>query len=261
MKITIVQMEITDGNKELNLNKALDILSEISNQSNLPDMVCFPELFTSGYDLTKVSLLAESIPGPTIDKIAKITQGKFMVLGSILEKEGLDYYNTAFILNNKGVLIGKYRKTHLFSPMLEKDYLTAGNEIKTFIVPEWDDMKIGIAICYDLRFPELFRALALKGAKIVFVPSEFPSPKQKVWKTLLTARAIENQIFIIGINRVGQGKTDHFFGYSLVTNGIYIDHLEDFPEVKTFEIETDSLDELKSTLPLLKDRRDDIYQV
>ena len=251
-------MQILDGEKEKNLSNALTILESLSDLDNLPDIVCFPELFTTGYDLENVKKYAESIPGETIKKIISISKNKFVVIGTILERENDKFYNCAFILSKKGKVV-KYRKTHLFAPMLETDYLTPGNNISVFKMIDFNNLKVGIAICYDLRFPELFRKIALQGAQIIFVPSEFPSPKRNIWKTLLHARAIENQLFVVGVNRVGKGKSDEFFGYSLISNGDYIEHLGEDPEVKTFSIDLDSLQPIRKSLPLLKDRRPDLY--
>ncbi|MHA1490400.1 MAG: nitrilase-related carbon-nitrogen hydrolase [Promethearchaeota archaeon] len=261
LNIAIIQMQIWDGDKEKNLDNALKILESLTESNNPPDIVCLPELFTTGFDLRKVESYAEEIPGKTIEKILKISQNKFIVIGTILELEKGKYYNTAFILGKNGELIAKYRKVHLFSPMLEKEFITPGDNIKTHIISELNDLKVGIAICYDLRFPELFRIMALQGAEIIFVPSEFPSPKKKIWTTLLHARAIENQIYIIGVNRCGKGKSDDFFGYSLVSNGNYIDHLSDNAEVKVFTIDLNTLEPIRQKIPLLKDRRTDLYNL
>jgi len=257
--IAIIQMEIWDGDKENNLKNALEILRSLSEKSELPAIVCLPELFTTGYDLRNVEKYAESFPGDTIQKIVEISKNKFIVIGTILEVRDGKYYNTAFILGKNGQLIGKYSKVHLFSPMLEKEFLTPGDEILTFELPSLDNLKIGIAICYDIRFPEQFRLMALKGAQVIFVPSEFPRPKRKVWKTLLRSRAIENQFFVAAVNRVGRGKSDEFFGCSLVSNGDYTEYLGDNPENGIFTIDLDTLLPIREKIPLLKDRRTDLY--
>ena len=245
--------------KEKNLNNALKTLNSLSKLEKPPDIVCFPELFLTGYDLENVESQAEQIPGKTTQEISRISRNNFIVIGTILEEENNSFYNTAFILDKKGEITGKYRKVHLFAPMFEQKHLTPGNKIETFELSDFDNLRIGLAICYDLRFPELFRAIALQGAQIVFIPSEFPSPKRKIWKTLLHARAIENQLFVVGINRVGKSKTYEFFGYSLISNGDYIERLGENPEVRIFSIDLKSLQPIRKSLPLLKDRRPDLY--
>ncbi|MHA1294749.1 MAG: carbon-nitrogen family hydrolase [Promethearchaeota archaeon] len=261
IQIALVQMEIEDGEKEKNLEAILKILQQILKEKNIPDIVCFPELFTTGYDLINAEKYAEALPGETIKKIKEFSQNKFIVIGTILEKKNGKIFNTAFILGKSGKIIGKYRKTHLFTPMLEKEFLQAGDKIKTFNLPELKNLNIGLAICYDLRFPELFRMLALEGAQIIFIPSEFPSPKKKIWKTLLRARAIENQIFIVGVNRVGKGKSNDFFGCSLISNGEYEEILNNKPEIKIFSADLNSLNQIRLKLPLMKDRRIDLFKL
>jgi len=259
LKIAIVQMEIEDGNKEINLFEALKILKALKKGKKIPDIVCFPELFTSGYDLRNVNELAESIPGSTIEKISEISKDNFIVIGTILEQEDFKFYNSAFILGKNGHVIGKYSKVHLFSPMLEKEFLTPGDKINVFNLSEMNNLKIGIAICYDLRFPEMFRKMVLDGAQIIFIPSEFPSPKRDIWLTLSKARAIENQIFIIGTNRVGGGKSDNFFGSSIITNGDFSEILSQNVEIKIIEIDLSSLNKIRQNINLLEDRRSDLY--
>ncbi len=265
LKVCLVQMEISEGEKDTNLSNVLSHLRLIAKREPLPDIVCLPELFTTGYDLKNAITFAEKIEhdhiGETLTKIREISENNFILIGTIIEKQQENYYNTAFILDKKGKLIGKYRKTHLFSPMLEKEFLTPGDSISTFTLSDLSDLKIGLAICYDLRFPELFRMMALQGADIIFVPAEFPSPKKDVWKTLLIARAIENQAFFVGINRVGRGKSDLFFGTSMITNGDTHYILGSTPEIKTFDIDLSELDRIRETLPLLRDRQNHLYKL
>lgn len=261
LKIAIVQMEIIDGNKESNINNALNALTRLAQSKDRPDIVVFPELFTTGYDLMNVQDHAEAIPGETIESISRISMGKFITIGTILERFNEKFFNTAFILGKEGDLMGRYRKTHLFAPMNEKDFLSPGDEINVFNIAELNDLKIGIAICYDLRFPEVFRIMALRGAQIVFLPSEFPKPRKEIWKTLLHARAIENQLFMIGVNRVGKGRDNNFFGNSLVTNGNYLESMGESAEIKIFKINLNSLEPIRNQIPALKDRRDDLYNL
>ena len=261
IKVAIVQMEIFDGEKEKNLYNALNLLKSIVKRDEVPDIVCFPELFTSGFDLQNVENYAELLPGHTSQSITTISRNKCIVIGSILEKSGNEFYNTAFVINKKGEISGKYRKIHLFSPMLEKDYLTPGNKIQVFNLPELNNLTIGLAICYDIRFPEIFRTMALMGAQIIIIPSEFPDPKKKIWKSLLYARAIENQVFIIAINRVGKSKHNSFFGYSLISNGDYLEHLKDVPETKIFLIDTETLVQIRENIPIFKDRKPELYKI
>lgn len=259
LRIALVQMEIKDGDKKYNLDNALDYLDILKNSKNKPEIVCFPELFSTGYDLKNVKTLAELINGHTLTTIILNSENNFAVVGSFLESHEENFYNTAFFIDKKGNLIGKYRKTHLFMPMGEKKYLNMGNKIETFTIKENDGLKFGLALCYDLRFPEVFRKMALEGAKIIFLPSEFPNPKQDIWEILVQARAIENQIFIIGINRVGKGIINNFFGHSIVTNGIQKEILGDEKECRIVKIDLESLNSIRKPFDLLSERRTDLY--
>ncbi|MBN1215808.1 MAG: hypothetical protein JXA99_10265 [Candidatus Lokiarchaeota archaeon] len=261
MNIALAQIKVQDGEKEKNLAKVLSILDSLRSYHNIPDIVCFPELFTTGYDLKNVYKYAEDFPGETLDIIKSKSQNNFIVIGSILEKEKNLFFNTAFILGKDGSLLGKYRKTHLFQPMQENEYLTPGDSINTFTLPDLNNLKIGLAICYDLRFPELFRKMALQGAKLIFLPSEFPSPKSEIWKILIKARAIENQLFMIGINRVGKANQDSFFGNSIITDGDSHKILGKKEEIKMFNVNINKIDAIREILPIFDDRRTDIYKI
>ena len=254
-----------DSKKE-NIKKAIYYIDKAEEDG--AKIILLQELFSVEYTPfgkeevnNRIFEYAETIPGKTIEELTKISKGKFIVIGTILEVEKNNYYNSAFIIDKKGNLIGKYRKTHLFAPLLEKDFLTPGNKISTFTLPESNNLKIGVAICYDLRFPEIFRKMVLMGAQIIFIPAEFPSPKKKIWKTLLHARAIENQIYVIGINRIGKSAAGEYFGCSLVSNGEYLEHLGDMPETRVFSIDLNSLGPIRKGLELLKDRRTDLYNI
>jgi predicted amidohydrolase len=166
-------------------------------------------------------------------------------------------YNTAYLID-RGELIGSYRKLHLFSTMGEDRFLSAGN---ASLVAETSIGRLGIAICYDLRFPELFRKLALEGAEIICLPAEWPKPRQQHWLTLLRARAIENQLFVVAANCCGiQGKLD-FFGLSQIVsplgNILAIAEAEDAELVAACDFS--EMETCRNQIRTLTDRRDDIY--
>ena len=134
-------------------------------------------------------------------------------MGSLIESARNKQFNTAIVVNGDGVLVKKYRKIHLFPVSQEHKSYTAGRVITTF---NMGGVKCGITICYDLRFPELFRALMKKGVKIVFVPANWPASRREHWLALLRARSIENQFFVAGINRVGKDPQLDYSGDSVV---------------------------------------------
>ena len=128
------------------------------------------------------------------------------------ELRGDKVYKSAIILGPEGI-IRSYSKTHLFRLMNEHKYFTPGNTCDVF---QTSFGRIGLVICYDIRFPELARGAALKGARILFVPAEWPYPRVSHWEFLLKARAIENQMFVVASNRVGSDKKNIFFEHSMV---------------------------------------------
>ena len=139
-------------------------------------------------------------------------QYNMVVIGSLPEESGGKIFNTAYVLD-RGEVLDSYRKLHMFSTMGEDRFLSPGDRS---LVVSTSAGRLGVAICYDLRFPELFRKMALEGAEIICLPAEWPKPRQEHWRTLLRARAMENQLFVIATNCCGvQGKLD-FFGMSLL---------------------------------------------
>ena len=171
-----------------------------------------PEMWSSGYDYRRLRDHAERTP-EVVDEISALSsQLGLVVVGSLPLLADGNIYNAAYLLDN-GAVVGCYRKLHMFSTMGEDRFLSPGDQL---LVTDTSVGRVGVAICYDLRFPELFRKMALDGAEIICLPAEWPKPRQEHWRTLLRARAIENQLFVAAANCCGiQGKLD-FFGMSLL---------------------------------------------
>jgi predicted amidohydrolase len=244
MKITIAQTDIAFGKKSTNLDKALNVVKEASS-----DLVLFPELFTTGFDFENIRALSEKVPGGTTDALCEAC-GDSMVGGSILEDDN-DIYNTFFIASKNGVL-GKYRKMHLFKE--EKDFFMPGKDTTTI------DTKfgtVGLATCYDIRFPELFRKLVKEGSEIILVSAEFPKPRAEHWRVLLQARAIENQVFMIATNRVGHDKKREYFGKSMIIDpwGSILIEGGASSEIMSCEIDVSLISKVREDFPVLGDSK------
>jgi predicted amidohydrolase len=142
--------------------------------------------------------------------------------------------------------------------MSEDQYLTAGEELA---IVDFAGVKAGLAICYDLRFPEIFRRYALDGAQMVFLPSEWPHPRLAHWQTLLRARAIENQLFMIACNRTGKSRETAFFGHSCIIDpwGESVIEGGESPMLLTATIDTAMVDEVRTRIPVFADRRPALY--
>jgi predicted amidohydrolase len=206
----VVQFNIALGDIEANLAKVEAGLARCSAKG--AQLVVLPEMWSAGYDYKRLRQHADQTPFVE-SRIKTLSEELGLVIvGSLPEKQGDAIYNTATLFDS-GSERGRYRKLHMFSTMGEDRFLMPGDQV---LVADTSLGRIGVAICYDLRFPELFRKMAIDGAEIICLPAEWPKPRQEHWRTLLRARAIENQLFIAAANCCGpQGKLD-FFGMSLL---------------------------------------------
>ncbi|ALC14967.1 putative amidohydrolase [Desulfuromonas soudanensis] len=250
-----IQFHIAFGDVDANLSRALAGLRRVSEKGS--SLAVLPEMWSTGYDYKNLAEQAEQTPR-VIEALKGATAELGMVtVGSLPEKEGDVIYNTAYVID-RGAVVGTYRKLHLFSTMGEDRFLGAGD--RTLVVPT-SAGRLGIAICYDLRFPELFRKLALEGAEIICIPAEWPKPRQEHWRTLLRARAIENQLFIAATNCCGlQGKLD-FFGMSLLISprGEILAEGEESPVELTALFDFKEMASYRFQIPCFHDRRPAIY--
>jgi predicted amidohydrolase len=180
-----------------------------------------------------------------------------VIVGSLPEAHGDKVFNTAYLLD-RGSVAGTYRKMHLFSLMGEDRSLDSGDSI---LVADTSVGRVGVMICYDLRFPELARRLAVEGAEIIVVPGEWPKPREDHWRTLLRARAIENQLFVIAANCCGVvGKLD-FFGESLILGpkGEILAEAGNQPGEPSALLDPAEMERWRESITCFKDRRPDCY--
>jgi omega-amidase len=253
--VSAIQFNIALGEVEANVGRALSALRRVRKEGS--QLAVLPEMWSSGYDFRNLASLAKKTP-EVLEQMRTITAELDMVtVGSLAEIEDGALYNTAFVVD-RGDIVGSYRKLHLFSTMGEDRFLRAGEHT---LVVDTSAGRLGIAICYDLRFPELFRKLALEGAEILCLPAEWPKPRQEHWRTLLRARAIENQLFVAAANCCGiQGKLD-FFGMSLLISPRG-DVLAEGGEIDCELIARFDFEEMASyreQIPCYRDRRPEIY--
>jgi len=205
-----VQFNIVLGDVDQNLARAAAGLERAAQQG--AQLAVFPEMWSAGYDYKRLAGHAEQTPDVLNAVSEWSAQLGLVVVGSLPEKVDDRIYNTAYVID-RGELLDSYRKLHMFSTMGEDRFLSPGDRS---LVVATSAGRLGVAICYDLRFPELFRKMALEGAEVICLPAEWPKPRQEHWRTLLRARAMENQLFIVAANCCGiQGKLD-FFGMSLL---------------------------------------------
>lgn len=258
LTISLGQIDVQLGNPQANLAAVQEMSAEAARRGS--DIIVFPELWSTGYDLENGAVYATSTAEGIFADVRQCAKThQIAILGSCLSDLGEGRIgNTAVYFDANGRNLGEYSKTHLFRLMAEDQFLAAGSQ-KTMIESQWG--LLGLTICYDLRFPELYRAYALAGAQLVFVPSEWPHPRLKHWRTLLRARAIENQMFIVACNRVGNSKGTDFFGHSAIIDpwGEAIIEGGEQEMLLTATIDLDQVHEVRAKIPIFKDRRPDVY--
>lgn len=257
LTIALAQIELELGQPDKNYETAREAVIQAAREGS--DIVLLPELWASGYDLENAHQYASPLNDGWFARMAKMAREHGIALGgSMIEKQGETLFNTFILLDKRGVELGHYRKTHLFDLIQEKEFFTAGREL-TIIDSPWG--KIGLTLCYDLRFPELFRAYAVKGVKTILLVAEWPIRRIAHWDILLQARAIENQVFIAAVNKVGISKGEQLGGNSAIINpmGVFLVKGGSAPGVFTAEIDPDETDKIRKWMPVLNDRNLDVY--
>jgi omega-amidase len=259
LKITCVQMDITFGDPIKNYQSAEKHIEAAMTEN--PDIIVLPELWTTGYDLTRLDIIADKEAIQTIEflKEAAIKYQVHFVGGSIANSSEKGVRNTLLIINKAGQLVHQYSKLHLFKLMDEHLYLESGTEKGLF---EIENRKFAGVICYDIRFPEWIRAHTAEGAEALFVVAEWPEPRLSHWRVLLIARAIENQCFVIACNRSGQDPNNVFAGHSMIIDpwGEVIAEAGSNEEILSAEIELDLVQKIRKQIPIFEDRNPDYYK-
>lgn len=254
----MAQIDIKLGDKEKNIETAGRMLCEAGNCGS--DVIIFPELWSSGYQLSELHRLAEPEDGPILKWLCEEARKNHMyiVTGSLPEASMDGIYNTSYLIDASGAIRGKYRKIHLFPLMGEEGYFKSG-ETPALLKMERGGrtVKAGLMICYDLRFPELARTLALRGAELLFIPAEFPHPRKDHWRVLLMARAIENQLFVVAANRVGSDGRNEFFGSSMIIDpwGRVVAEGGEDEGLITADIDLGLIDEVRERIPCYRNLR------
>ena len=275
IKIALCQMNVVD-NKEKNIEKAIQMIKESKKQG--ANLAVLPEMFNCPYENEKFIEYAEILESSiTLKEIANIAKEEniHVLAGSIPELERDDkekrdsIYNTAVFFDNNGKSLGKHRKMHLFDIDVkgkiyfkESDTLSAGNE---FTVIETELATLGIGICYDIRFVELSRIMALNGAEILVFPGAFNLTTGPAhWEILFKSRALDNQVYAIGVApALDKDASYNSFGHSIAVNpwGEIIEELDYEEGLKLVEIDLDEIKRIREEIPILKNRRTDLYEI
>ncbi len=260
LTIALAQMDVPQGQPEANLARARDFAGQAREAG--ADLLLLPELWLHGYDLERADTLAAPLDeGGFADMASMAKDFEIHVVGSILERHQEGVSNTAVLFDPGGKLLGSYRKMHLFRLMQEHRYLTPGTHATLCPTP-WGPT--GLGICYDLRFPELFRTMALAGAKLFVVPAQWPVKRLEAWLLLARARAAENELIVAACNRVGQNSDGVTFpGRSIVVDpwGNTVIEGDDRECLLIARVDLHEIDKARRYLTVYKDRRPAAYVV
>lgn len=258
MLISLGQINIQLGDPAANFAKVREWTAEAARRGSA--LVLFPELWSTGYDLENWPQYATPLGQGLFADLSALAREQHIALGgSILEARHDRAYNTFTLFGPDGELLAAYRKLHLFKLMDEHQWLAPG-EAPTLAETPWG--RAGLAICYDLRFPELFRRYALAGARLILLPAEWPARRLAHWRTLIRARAIENQLFVAACNRVGDSKGETFGGGSALIDpwGETLTEGDTAEALLTAELDLAKVDDIRARIPVFLDRRPEVYR-
>lgn len=268
VNIALCQMKV-GRDKQENLTKALEMIEHAASQG--AEIVMLPEMFNCPYDHQYFHPYAERLPGgETEQKLSEAAkkEGIYLIGGSIPELSSDEsVFNTSLIFDPTGNVIAKHRKVHLFDIQVkggiqfqESATLSAGDQVTVVDTP-WG--KIGVMICYDIRFPELPRLMAMEGAKMIFVPAAFNMTTGPAhWELLFRSRALDNEVFMIGCSPARDLQSTYIaYGHSLVTNpwGKVVRELEEGEGILNVTLDLGEIDQVRQSIPIWQHRREDIY--
>ncbi|WP_085506026.1 carbon-nitrogen family hydrolase [Thalassobacillus devorans] len=262
MKFSIIQMDIVPGDPEANRIKVKELIQKEVEENN-PDTIILPEMWTTAYTLPELDEYADVDGEPTIPFIKGLARQHEVniVAGSIANKKEGGIYNSAYVIDSNGEEVYNYDKVHLV-PMLKEEKFLAGGQ-KPAEVFELDGLKMGLIICYDLRFPELIRSLALEGAQVLIIVAEWPLARRDHWRTLQMARAIENQMYVCSSNRIGSYDGVDFAGTSMVINpwgDVLAEGSVEEVESLSLELDLERVKSVRKEVPIFTSRVPHLYK-
>lgn len=260
MKVAILQFDINFNDPIINRKKVLEMIERASGEQ--PDVIVLPEMWNTSFNFKNIHLNADEKGQPTLKLLSEKAKehGVHIVAGSIADNHAGNIYNRTYVLNREGKVVHHYDKIHLVHHAQEDQYISQGNEIDIF---ELDGIKCGVIICYDLRFPELCRTLALKGAEVIFAPVQWFETRLEHYETLCRARALENQIYFVTANRIGKEFKATFPGQSMVVDpwGKIIAQMGSGEEILHGHLNLDLIYRTRQKITCYQDRRPDLYQL
>lgn len=253
MKVVSLQLPVLLSDLEANKKRFLEALKQ--NVDDKETIVILPEMWGTGFDYRNLSVFAEQTD-EILSEIRGIINDNTLVISTHPEKNQNKVFNTVYAVSKSSVL-GRYRKNLLFSPTGENEFFDTGRET---CVVDFKGMKVGLLLCYEIRFPELFRLTAYAGAEIITVPAVWPEVKREHWQTLTRARAIENQLYIAGCNCsvMHTRKKDMACGYSVAYDpwGEMLISSEPGEGVYSCEVNKETVSDVREKIPSFSDAQD-----
>ena len=259
MKIAAVQMDMKLDLPQENFVRAETLICRAAAGS--PDVILLPETWNTGFcPRAGLSPFCDSDGAETKRRIGALAQkfGVNIVAGSVSVLRDGHIYNTAHVFDRTGTCIAQYDKTHLFSYQDEDKFYTPGNSLCTFSL---DGVLCGLATCYDIRFPELARTLALRGVEVLFVPAQWPAVRRQHWEALLAARAIENQLFVAACNSCASDTQCGGSSRILDPLGAVLAAADSSETILSAVIDSGMVAETRTKITVYRDRRPELYQI
>lgn len=264
--IALLQTKVYED-KEKNIEQAVNLIEQVSREG--ADMAVFSEMFCCPYNNSYFKEYGEEEGGDAYTKMSKAAKqyGMYVVAGTMPELEENNIYNTSYVFDRNGEKIAKHRKMHLFDIDVEggqyfkeSDVLTAGKDVTVF---ETEFCKVGLGVCYDIRFPELCRLMALEGAQVVIYPGAFNMTTGPAhWELNFRGRALDNQVYTVGVAPArDMDASYHSYGNSIVVSpwGNIIKRMDEKAGYIIQEIDLNYVEKVRKELPLLRHLRKDVY--
>lgn len=268
LRIAQVQMSVT-RNKDENIRRAARMIRQAAEQG--AELAMLPEMFCCPYENAAFRPYGEAEGGPAQQALSALAGelGIWIVGGSVPELEDEKVYNTAYVYDSSGRQVARHRKMHLFDidveggqRFMESDTLSPGNEVTVFDTP-WGRM--GLCICFDLRFEELARVMTLQGAQAIFVPAAFNMTTGPAhWELLFRQRAVDNQLFTIGTSPArNEQETYVAWGHSVICDpwGSVLHQCGAGEELAVTTLDLKRVESVRRQLPILSARREDVYSI
>lgn len=265
IKLLVIQMESAIGDVNLNIESVRNLICANLKKQDGVDFVFLPELWTVGWDCPSLSSAAETLDASRAVKMLQEVAKEFSVNifgGSFVRKDGEKLFNTCPVINRAGEVIASYDKNHLFSYYgdSEGSYITKGLNP---VIVEIENIKFGVSICYDIRFPEIYRAYRKAGADVLVNMAAWPKSRKIHWDTLTTARAVENQSYFVALTQTGllQDGTENL-GHSMILDyqGEVLDEINEIEGGILAEIDLEKMYEFRDKCTVLKDIKES-YEV